>query len=71
MHANCKHREWKQFYYQPKTIRFSYETGSPHEKDVNDGISLPVFSAANVPMVGYIEPSYWVLDEHFFQAWCL
>ncbi|XXG88254.1 hypothetical protein AAC387_Pa12g0489 [Persea americana] len=42
-------REWKHFYYEPKTIRCAYETGYPHEKDVNAEISLPQFSAANVP----------------------
>lgn len=68
MHA---HREWKHFYYEPKTIRCAYETGSPHEKDVNAEISLPQFSAANVPKVLDSLFFFRLLDDYFYQALCL
>ncbi|KAK9153737.1 hypothetical protein Sjap_001217 [Stephania japonica] len=44
-------REWKQFCYKPRTIKFSCETGRPQGKHVVDGVNFPQYSAASVPKV--------------------
>ncbi|KAK1276570.1 hypothetical protein QJS04_geneDACA011783 [Acorus gramineus] len=43
--------EWKQFCYEPKIVRFTYETESPQMKESVEGVSLPQFSSMAVPKV--------------------
>lgn len=43
--------EWKSFNYEPRTVSFACEVGSPGGKDVVSGIHLPQFSSATVPKV--------------------
>ncbi|KAK1322689.1 hypothetical protein QJS10_CPA02g00941 [Acorus calamus] len=43
--------EWKQFCYEPKIVRFTYETESPQVKESVEGVSLPQFSSMAVPKV--------------------
>ncbi|KAK1288875.1 hypothetical protein QJS10_CPB19g00362 [Acorus calamus] len=43
--------EWKQFCYEPKIVRFNYETESPQVKESVEGVSLPQFSSMAVPKV--------------------
>ncbi|KAL5725203.1 hypothetical protein ACHQM5_008372 [Ranunculus cassubicifolius] len=42
-------REWKHYYYRPRTIRFSCEIDDKQGKDVIGEVKLPQFSAATVP----------------------
>ncbi|KAJ7956551.1 General transcription factor 3C polypeptide 2 [Quillaja saponaria] len=42
-------REWRDYNYDPKAIRFACELGSAEAKDVVNDISLPQFSSATVP----------------------
>ncbi|XP_070666185.1 uncharacterized protein [Malus domestica] len=42
-------REWADFKYGPRDVRFACGVGSPEEKDVVGGINLRQFSSATVP----------------------
>ncbi|XP_068634459.1 uncharacterized protein [Aristolochia californica] len=41
--------QWKDFCYEPKNIRFSYETGGAQGTHYIDGTTLPQFSSVSVP----------------------
>lgn len=56
-------REWRDFQYPPRNIRFGYGIGSSEGKDVG-AINLPQFSSAIVPMVQPI--SYCILHYYLF-----
>ncbi|XP_077230496.1 uncharacterized protein LOC143863652 isoform X1 [Tasmannia lanceolata] len=55
--------EWKHHYYQPKIIRFAYETRTPQVKDAVNGVSLPPFSAATVPKMEKLSGSTQFLNS--------
>nr|XP_043610725.1 uncharacterized protein LOC122582402 [Erigeron canadensis] len=73
-------RKWRDFCYQPRTIRFAFENETSQEKDVTAGLNLPQFSSAAVPkdmsdgnrissplskdFVMYVGGQVWALD------WC-
>nr|XP_043610155.1 uncharacterized protein LOC122581903 [Erigeron canadensis] len=73
-------RKWRDFCYQPRTIRFAFENETSQEKDVTAGLNLPQFSSAAVPkdmsdgnrmssplskdFVMYVGGHVWALD------WC-
>ncbi|KAI3992343.1 hypothetical protein MKX01_030064 [Papaver californicum] len=42
-------RQWKDFRYVPRTVKFVHEIESRQEKDVSNDVNLPQFSAASVP----------------------
>ena len=44
-------REWKDFNYKPRVIKFASETTMHPEKDDPQAIILPQFSSATVPNV--------------------
>ncbi|XP_077230975.1 uncharacterized protein LOC143864040 isoform X4 [Tasmannia lanceolata] len=55
--------EWKHHYYQPKIIRFAYETRTSQVKDAVNGVSLPPFSAATVPKMEKLSGSTQFLNS--------
>ncbi|KAL6145625.1 hypothetical protein ACLB2K_056311 [Fragaria x ananassa] len=72
-------REWADFKYEPRAVRFACQAPSPDEEDVISGINLRQFSSATVPQneagdtsspelsqdfVMYVGGPVWALD------WC-
>ncbi|KAJ6843205.1 uncharacterized protein M6B38_300765 [Iris pallida] len=44
-------KEWNYFVYEPKSVKFAYQTGPGQFKDELDEISLPQFSSAAIPKI--------------------
>lgn len=51
-------RQWRDFKYKPRTIRFANEAASALEKDGLPEIKLPQFSSAAVPKVSCCTVSF-------------
>ncbi|KAI3858390.1 hypothetical protein MKX03_037577 [Papaver bracteatum] len=47
-------RQWKDFRYAPRTIKFVRETESQQGKNVSNNVNLPQFSAASVPKMDQV-----------------
>ena len=57
MYCYGTRREWRQFYYEPKVLKFFYESESSQVNDFSEGVTLPQFSSASVsvPKVSLIK----------------
>lgn len=47
-------RQWEDFRYVPRTIKFVRETESQQGKNVSNDVNLPQFSAASVPKMDQV-----------------
>ncbi|KAK9127704.1 hypothetical protein Syun_016501 [Stephania yunnanensis] len=61
-------REWRQFCYKPRTIKFACETGPPHGKHVVEGVNFPQYSAASVPKMKNLSSDNEIFETGLFDG---